>query len=65
TRMENLTRKIVLNYMPASLRRKAYVQTMAYRPQASFLPKIEYRGSGKVNPQKESKRYKKTKPVAV
>ncbi|KAF9082917.1 hypothetical protein BGX27_004349, partial [Mortierella sp. AM989] len=56
TWMENLTRKIVLNYMPASLLRMAYVKSAAYRPQANFLPKIEYRGSGKVDPQKESKK---------
>ncbi|KAF9087107.1 hypothetical protein BGX27_003011 [Mortierella sp. AM989] len=65
TWMESLTRTIVLNYLPTSLMRRSYIQTMAYRPQASFLPKIEYRGSGRVDPQKESKRYMEEKAEAV
>ncbi|KAF9430517.1 hypothetical protein BGZ76_000811 [Entomortierella beljakovae] len=52
-----LMRKVILNFMPTALRQAIYTKTIAYRPQANFLPKIAYRGSGKVELQKESKRY--------
>ncbi|KAF9343688.1 hypothetical protein BGX26_005352, partial [Mortierella sp. AD094] len=52
---DNIMRKITLNLMPSSMMNMAFVKTLAYRPQASFLPKIEYRGSGRVDRQKESK----------
>ncbi|KAF8984264.1 hypothetical protein BGZ46_008437 [Entomortierella lignicola] len=54
---DNLLRKIIFYFSPTSTMRMSVFNGLAYRPQASFLPKIPYRGSGKVNPQKESKRY--------
>lgn len=52
-------RKVVFNYMPALFQRIIYTKTLAYRPQASFLPRIESRGTGAADPQKESKRYQR------
>ncbi|KAF9993253.1 hypothetical protein BGZ80_008212, partial [Entomortierella chlamydospora] len=62
---DDIMRKIVLNLMPSSLTKMAVVRTLAYRPQASFLPKVEYHGSGRVDPQKESKRYLQEKAAAI
>ncbi|KAF9352022.1 hypothetical protein BGX26_010081 [Mortierella sp. AD094] len=58
---DDLMRKAVFNFMPSSLLRMLYVKSLSYRPQASFLPKIEYRGTGRVDSQKESNRYKREK----
>ncbi|KAF8923108.1 hypothetical protein BGZ58_003345 [Dissophora ornata] len=54
---DSLRRKVVFKFMPASLMRNYFTRTLAYRPQASFLPKVECRGSVKADPQKKSKRY--------
>ncbi|KAF9378065.1 hypothetical protein BGX21_003005 [Mortierella sp. AD011] len=62
---DDIMRKVILNLMPSSLTKMAVVKTLAYRPQASFLPKVEYRGSGRVDPQKESKRYLEEKVAAI
>ncbi|KAF9371320.1 hypothetical protein BGX21_005184 [Mortierella sp. AD011] len=62
---DNITRKITLNLMPSSVNNMMFVNTLAYRPQANFLPKVEYRGSGRVDPQKESKRYLQEKATAI
>ncbi|KAF9161296.1 hypothetical protein BGX21_002720 [Mortierella sp. AD011] len=50
---DGIMRKIALNLMPSSVMNRMFVKTLAYRPQANFLPKVEYRGSGRVDPQKE------------
>ncbi|KAF9992568.1 hypothetical protein BGZ80_003810, partial [Entomortierella chlamydospora] len=62
---DNVMRKITFNLMPSSIMKKIYVKTLAYRPQASFLPKVEYRGSGRVDSQKESKRYLQERTTAT
>ncbi|KAF9379169.1 hypothetical protein BGX21_002719 [Mortierella sp. AD011] len=65
TWMENIMRKVMLNLMPTIVMNKIFVRTLAYRPQANFLPKVEYRGSGRVDPQKESKRYLQEKATTI
>ncbi|KAF9371124.1 hypothetical protein BGX21_005260, partial [Mortierella sp. AD011] len=62
---DDIMRKIILNLMPTMVMNKIFVKTLAYRPQANFLPKVEYRGSGRVDPQKESKRYLQEKATAI
>ncbi|KAG0308274.1 hypothetical protein BGZ98_008445 [Dissophora globulifera] len=62
---DNLRRKVVFKFMPASLMRSYFTRTLAYRPQASFLPKVECRGSVKPEPQKKSKRYQRENAIAV
>ncbi|KAF8982393.1 hypothetical protein BGZ46_001355 [Entomortierella lignicola] len=57
TWVDNLMRKVVFNVFPSFTMRISILKSLAYRPQASFLPKIAYRGTGKVEPQRESKRY--------
>ncbi|KAF9161295.1 hypothetical protein BGX20_002154 [Mortierella sp. AD010] len=64
TWMDDIMRKVALNLMPSSLMNATFVKNAAYRPQASFIPKIEYRGSGRVDPQKESKRYLQERATA-
>ncbi|KAF8982394.1 hypothetical protein BGZ46_001356 [Entomortierella lignicola] len=58
---DNLLRNIVFNIVPSFTMRISILKSLSYRPQASFLPKIAYRGTGKVKPQKESKRYLRDK----
>ncbi|KAF9162645.1 hypothetical protein BGX21_001293 [Mortierella sp. AD011] len=65
TWIDDVMRKVMLNFMPSSMMKISFMKTLAYRPQASFLPKIEYRGSGRVDPQKESKRYLHENVAAV
>ncbi|KAF8984263.1 hypothetical protein BGZ46_008436 [Entomortierella lignicola] len=65
TWFDNLLRKIVFNLFPSFMMRVSLIRTSAYRPQASFLPKVSYRGSGEVVPQKESKRYMQEKSQAI
>ncbi|KAF9171772.1 hypothetical protein BGX20_006942 [Mortierella sp. AD010] len=62
---DGIMRKIIFDLMPSALMKATVVKTIMYRPQASFLPKIEYRGSGRVDPQKESKRYLQEKDTSV
>ncbi|KAF9171768.1 hypothetical protein BGX20_006938 [Mortierella sp. AD010] len=62
---DDIMRKITLNLMPTMVMNKIFVKTLAYRPQANFLPKVQYRGSGRVDPQKESKRYLQEKATAI
>ncbi|KAF9202994.1 hypothetical protein BGZ49_006906 [Haplosporangium sp. Z 27] len=62
---DSFMRKAMFNFMPTAVLRMLYIKTLAYRPQASFLPKIEYRGNGKVAPQKESVRYHREKTLAI
>ncbi|KAF9208809.1 hypothetical protein BGZ49_007462 [Haplosporangium sp. Z 27] len=65
TWVDSLMRKVVFNIFPSFTVRIALLKSLSYRPQASFLPKVAYRGTGKVNPQKESKRYLRENPVAI
>ncbi|KAF9206978.1 hypothetical protein BGZ49_001459 [Haplosporangium sp. Z 27] len=58
---DNLFRKIIFTFFPSMTMRYSIFKSLEYRPQASFLPKIPYRGSGNVKPQKESKRYLREK----
>ncbi|KAF9150749.1 hypothetical protein BGX20_005601, partial [Mortierella sp. AD010] len=62
---DDIKRKVIFNFMPSAIMNKILVKSLAYRPQASFLPKIEHRGSGRVDPQKESKRYLQENAIAV
>ncbi|KAF9373293.1 hypothetical protein BGX21_004508, partial [Mortierella sp. AD011] len=61
---DDIKRKVIFNFMPSAIMNKILVKSLAYRPQASFLPKIEHRGSGRVDPQKESKRYLQENAIA-
>ncbi|KAF9171844.1 hypothetical protein BGX21_006472 [Mortierella sp. AD011] len=44
-------RNIILNYLPAWLQRKDFAKTLSYRPQISWLPLAENRGTIRVQPQ--------------
>ncbi|KAG0223228.1 hypothetical protein BGX31_008634 [Mortierella sp. GBA43] len=59
-----IMRKVVFNYMPAIFQRMIYTKSLAYRPQANFLSKIENRGTGAALPQKESRRYQRLQRAA-
>jgi len=50
-------RYVIFNWLPHSAYTRNVRKEMAYRPQASFLPLAEVRGTGPVLPQKPSKRY--------
>ncbi|KAF9355375.1 hypothetical protein BGX34_010500, partial [Mortierella sp. NVP85] len=52
---EKMMRQVVFN-LPAWVRLRGFVKSAAYRPQASFLPLIENRGTGFVLPQAPSHR---------
>ncbi|KAF9437596.1 hypothetical protein BGZ76_000120 [Entomortierella beljakovae] len=62
---DNMLRMAVFNFMPTSLVRILYIKSFANRPQANFLPKIQYRGSGRVDSQKESTRYSMDKALTI
>ncbi|GJJ71415.1 hypothetical protein EMPS_03765 [Entomortierella parvispora] len=55
---ERLIRWILFN-LPDSFQQRTQVKKNVYRPQASFLPLVPNRGTGKVLPQVPSKRYQK------
>ncbi|KAF9280585.1 hypothetical protein BGZ68_007130 [Mortierella alpina] len=57
TFLERCARHLIFNYMPRSVHVKASSKGMAYRPQASFLPRVSNRGTGRVFPQKPSMKY--------
>jgi hypothetical protein len=59
-----IMRKMVFNYMPAIFQRMIYTKSLAYRPQANFLSKVENRGTGAALPQKESRRYQRLQRAA-
>ncbi|KAF8984261.1 hypothetical protein BGZ46_008434 [Entomortierella lignicola] len=65
TWVDDLKRKVIFNLMPSSMMRRVHVKNSAYRPQASFLPKVAYRGTGDVAPQNESKRYLRENAQAI
>ncbi|KAH7048071.1 hypothetical protein BKA57DRAFT_52073 [Linnemannia elongata] len=54
---EKLTRYLVFNYLPRWIQLRTFTQHVVYRPQASFLPVVEDRGSVPSLPQKVSWRY--------
>ncbi|KAF9114615.1 hypothetical protein BGX27_010280 [Mortierella sp. AM989] len=58
---DNLLRKAVFNFVPNYMQQLTFSKMLAYRPQATFLPRVENRGTGKVDPQNESKRYQAEK----
>ncbi|KAG0369291.1 hypothetical protein BGZ54_010387 [Gamsiella multidivaricata] len=49
---ERLMRNVALNYLPKSLQLRTMTKSLAYRPQASFLPPAPKRGTRPVLPQK-------------
>ncbi|KAF9210165.1 hypothetical protein BGZ49_003619 [Haplosporangium sp. Z 27] len=57
TLSERILRYLVFNLMPISMQRKNAAKSAEYRPQAVFLPRTPKRGTGKLLPQKSSKRY--------
>ncbi|KAF9105196.1 hypothetical protein BGX29_000470 [Mortierella sp. GBA35] len=59
TRLERFLRKVVLNWLPASFEKSALTKSVAYRPQATFLPRIPDRGTFPVLPQPVSKRWER------
>ncbi|KAF9359651.1 hypothetical protein BGX26_011805 [Mortierella sp. AD094] len=65
SKTDSIVRKAVYTYMISSLKPKSNPKIMCYRPQASFLPKIENRGNGGLDPQKESKRYQRITADAI
>ncbi|KAK3814912.1 MAG: hypothetical protein J3Q66DRAFT_343368 [Benniella sp.] len=56
---DSMMRKVVFNYMPSTFQRMVFTKALAYRPQISFLPRVENRGTGAAVSQKESKRYQR------
>ncbi|KAG0218973.1 hypothetical protein BGX33_005239 [Mortierella sp. NVP41] len=56
TWLDSLTRSIVLGYLPKSIQQKSTENGMRYRPQLSYLPQVESRGSVPPLPQMTSKR---------
>ncbi|KAG0234021.1 hypothetical protein BGX31_004686 [Mortierella sp. GBA43] len=54
---ERLTRYAFLNWMPSSVRQRVFDDHVAYRPQVSFLPKAENRGTSAVMPMKPTRRW--------
>ncbi|KAF9084886.1 hypothetical protein BGX27_003686 [Mortierella sp. AM989] len=65
TWLDSLLRKLVFSYMPSLFRPKPNTKFFTYRPQASFLPMVENRGTGSVDPQKESKRRQNRKTTTI
>ncbi|KAG0248799.1 hypothetical protein BG011_009910 [Mortierella polycephala] len=55
---QNMGKVMAGQYVPKYFQQKNLEYTASYRPQASFIPRIENRGSLPVQPQKESKKYK-------
>ncbi|KAG0050743.1 hypothetical protein BGZ83_004490 [Gryganskiella cystojenkinii] len=56
---EKLYRKILFNYLPHVVQQKSFETLSMYRPQATFIPMVPFRGTGSVLPQLQSKRYQK------
>ena len=55
--MDAVTRKIVLSYIPKWLHKKDTIKSIKYRPQVSYRPLVESRGSVPALPVKVSKKY--------
>ncbi|KAF9964528.1 hypothetical protein BGZ70_006325, partial [Mortierella alpina] len=56
--LERLFRHILLNYIPDWVQQRSFEQKAEYRPQATFLPLVQTRGTGHVLPLKPSRRYR-------
>ena len=56
---EKLVRHVVFNYLPDSFQEARLAKSHMYRPQASFLPTVPFRGSAPVLPLIPSKRYER------
>ncbi|KAF9182239.1 hypothetical protein BGZ51_004857 [Haplosporangium sp. Z 767] len=54
---ERALRHVLLNYIPDWVQDRNYAKQTEYRPQATFLPLVKNRGTGRVLPQKPSRRY--------
>ncbi|KAG0006942.1 hypothetical protein BGZ65_001429 [Modicella reniformis] len=54
---ERLTRYAYLNWVPSSVRQRMFDDNAAYRPQVSFIPKAENRGTTAVIPMKPTRRW--------
>ncbi|CAO3563740.1 unnamed protein product [Mortierella alpina] len=63
TFLERCARHLVFNYMPRSMHVKASSRGMAYRPQATFLPFVSARGTGRILSQKPSKKHQDKSPT--
>ncbi|KAI1297727.1 hypothetical protein EDD11_007007 [Mortierella claussenii] len=50
-------RKVVMYFMPKEFEKSSLTSSAAYRPQATFLPRAQTRGTLEIVPQKPSKRY--------
>ncbi|KAF9950273.1 hypothetical protein BGZ72_008048 [Mortierella alpina] len=59
SRFDIISRYILLNYVPKWFKEKNLEYTASYRPQATFLPMVENRGTLPVKAQKKSKKYVK------
>ncbi|KAG0066650.1 hypothetical protein BGZ89_007053 [Linnemannia elongata] len=57
TWLNSLTRSIVLGYLPKSIQQKNTENGLRYRPQLTFLPQVEARGTVPPLPQMVSKRF--------
>ncbi|KAG0279410.1 hypothetical protein BGZ96_001979, partial [Linnemannia gamsii] len=57
TWIDSLTRSIVLGYLPKSIQQKNTENGLRYRPQLTFLPQVEVRGTVPALPQMVSKRF--------
>ncbi|KAF9571182.1 hypothetical protein EC968_000870 [Mortierella alpina] len=57
SRFDTITRHILLNYVPKWFKEKNLEYAATYRPQATFLPMVENRGTLPVKAQKKSKKY--------
>ncbi|GJJ72153.1 hypothetical protein EMPS_04510 [Entomortierella parvispora] len=56
---EKLTRHVIFNYVPDSVMEAKAAKSQMYRPQASFLPTVPFRGTAPVLPLIPSERYKR------
>ncbi|GJJ71388.1 hypothetical protein EMPS_03738 [Entomortierella parvispora] len=57
TLTERLVRHLFLNYLPKWFLQDKMRRSFEYRPQATFLPMVPFKGTGPVFPQPPSKRY--------
>ena len=54
---DRLVRNIMFNYLPDWVQQYSHEKRFLYRPQATFLPMVPFKGKGRVLPQLPSKRY--------
>ncbi|KAG0293460.1 hypothetical protein BGZ96_002802 [Linnemannia gamsii] len=58
---ERILRRVILNWLPESMKRKQLQKDTAYRPQVNFLPLAPKRGTLEIIPQRPSMRAQKEK----